>query len=103
MTVSVPRATLRGMAEDIDPEADPNTPARCPRRFRPGGARCRALVLVRDAHEHGAWHDDLEAMLAAPVDVAGSFVVGEWPADDAARGPIEPAEALPAIDRPAGL
>jgi hypothetical protein len=69
------------MTADIDPDADPNAPARCPRRlFRsPSGPRCLALVLVRDATEHEQWHDALDAALTAPVDVSSSLEVQPWP------------------------
>lgn len=59
---------------------DPDKPARCPRTLPGGSARCRALVLVRDAYEHGRFHDDLDAALTAPVDVTSSLEVQEWPA-----------------------
>lgn len=71
------------MPADIDPDADPNAPARCPRRlFRsPTSPRCLALVLVRDATEHEQWHDALDAALVAPVDVTSSLEVQPWPSE----------------------
>lgn len=76
-------------------DQDPNKPARCPRTLPGGHARCRALVLVRDAYEHGRWHDDLDAALTAPVDVTSSLEVDEWP---------EPAvEAIERTVGPGGL
>jgi hypothetical protein len=77
------------MPADIDPDADPNAPARCPRRlFRsPSGPRCLALVLVRDATEHEQWHDALDAALTAPVDVSSSLEVQPWPARGEALEP----------------
>jgi hypothetical protein len=69
------------MPADIDRNADPNAKARCPRYLLPGGlSRCRALVLVRDADEHEAWHDELEEVLTALAN--GEHEQGEvveWP------------------------
>jgi hypothetical protein len=74
------------MPADID-AADPNRPARCPRRIVGEGPRCRALVLAGDADEHEGWHDRLDELLTSPVSVedAGVSTV-TWPARGAAAG-----------------
>lgn len=70
---------------DIDP--DPNAPARCPRQLVGEGPRCKALVLVRDAAEHEAFHDRLDELLTAPVDTSGGVDVAQWPQLDEAPEP----------------
>lgn len=63
---------------------NPDAPARCPIRLvgQEGGPRCRALILVRDAREHEAWHEALDYALQAPVTVHGGVEAVPWPEDD---------------------
>lgn len=77
---------------NIDPTAHPDQPARCPRRLFSAttGARCMALVLVRDADEHEQWHDGLDAALQAPVDVNAALEVAQWPEPATEAQPSSP-------------
>lgn len=69
------------MPADVDPAADPDRPARCPRKLPHGRARCLAIVLVRDADEHERYHDELdELLLTAPVPEDIGVTVSPWPA-----------------------
>jgi hypothetical protein len=82
------------MAISIDPHADPNARAICPRRLLgdPSAPRCRALVLVKDAAEHERWHDHLDELLStAPVTAEAEPV--DWPVlegPDVEAAPIGP-------------
>lgn len=83
------------MPIDIDPTANPDASARCPRRLLGEGPRCRSLVLVRDAEEHARYHDRLDELLETPV--ASTVEVVDWPEAPPAADTAAPAPAAPGL------